>query len=180
VESAPGQGAPFGIELPVTTPPATVREHRAEEAQVPIRGGAILAVDDEPVVAELLADLLAVDDHRVDMAENGLRALEKLGERTYDLILADFKMPELDGPGLFREVERRHPHLAPRFIFLTGGALSPGVRGTTGPDQPGQTLHPGRGAARGAAGLAGLHRKSILIAPPSSWHRCWGPAEGAW
>ena len=37
-------------------------------------------------------------------------------------------MPELDGPGLYREVERRHPGLARRFVFLTGDTLSPETR----------------------------------------------------
>ncbi|MBI1958577.1 MAG: hypothetical protein HYS36_05035, partial [Candidatus Rokubacteria bacterium] len=42
-------------------------------------------------------------------------------------ILSDIKMPELDGPGLYRELERRHPDLASRVIFLTGDRLAPGT-----------------------------------------------------
>jgi CheY-like chemotaxis protein len=55
---------------------------------------------------------------------NGARALEKLQEQTYDLILTDLRMPELDGPGLYRELERRNPRLCRRVIFLTGDTLS--------------------------------------------------------
>jgi hypothetical protein len=33
-------------------------------------------------------------------------------------------MPEFDGPGLYRELERRHPALCRRFVFLTGDSLS--------------------------------------------------------
>ena len=51
--------------------------------------------------------------------------MELLGEQAYDLILSDIKMPELDGPGLYRELECRHPELCRRVIFLTGEALSP-------------------------------------------------------
>jgi CheY-like chemotaxis protein len=33
-------------------------------------------------------------------------------------------MPDLDGPGFYRELERRQPHLLPRVVFLTGDVLS--------------------------------------------------------
>jgi CheY-like chemotaxis protein len=85
-------------------------------------------VDDEPDVAGLLRDLLAVDAHQVETAANGALALEKLREGTYDLIVSDIKMPELDGPGLYREVQRRHPVLCRRLIFFTGDALNPETR----------------------------------------------------
>ena len=38
-------------------------------------------------------------------------------------------MPELDGPGLYRERERRHPEMIPRLIFLTGDTLSAEITG---------------------------------------------------
>ena len=34
-------------------------------------------------------------------------------------------MPEMDGPGLYRALEQRHPHMVPRMIFVTGSALDP-------------------------------------------------------
>ncbi len=40
-------------------------------------------------------------------------------------MLSDVRIPELDGPGLYREVERRLPRLARRFVFLTGDTFSP-------------------------------------------------------
>jgi DNA-binding NtrC family response regulator len=64
----------------------------------------------------------------VETALSGEIALKKLGARTYDLILSDVRMPGLDGPGLYREVERRHPNLVQRFIFVTGDALRPETR----------------------------------------------------
>jgi two-component system NtrC family sensor kinase len=76
----------------------------------------------------VLAAMLSVDGHRVETAANGVVALEKLQQRTFDLILSDVRMPELDGPGLYREVERRHPGLARRFVFLTGDTLSAEIR----------------------------------------------------
>ena len=123
VESGPGEGATFRIELPLTAP-AAGPEARALESLPAIEGKAILVVDDESYVAEMLADLLRLDHHRVDVAPNGLVALEKLRAGPYDLVLSDLKMPELDGPRLYEALARDHPHLLRRVVFLTGDALS--------------------------------------------------------
>ena len=88
----------------------------------------ILVVDDEPDVAEILADLLAVDGHRVQTAPNGARALEKLRAGAYDAILSDLKMPELDGPSLYRTLAHQSHPLIQRFIFVTGDVLSEETR----------------------------------------------------
>lgn len=125
VESLPRGGAVFRIELPVNAPPATETEAAAVDTAPPLRGKAILVVDDEPGVAAALADLLRLDDHDVETAANGARALDKLRARGYDLILSDIKMPELDGPGLYRELARRYPGLRKRVIFFTGDMLNP-------------------------------------------------------
>ncbi len=129
VETEPGRGATFIVELPVVAPPAADRAADASDAAPVKRGAAILVVDDEIEVGRLLADLLAVDAHRVDTASNGAEALEMLEERDYDLILSDLRMPRLDGPGLYREVEKRHPALLSRFIFITGDTLNAETRG---------------------------------------------------
>src|SRR6266566_642202 len=47
----------------------------------------ILVVDDEPLMAQPLADALAAEGYEIDMAANGQRALEKINDRAYDLIL---------------------------------------------------------------------------------------------
>src|SRR5206468_3885470 len=49
---------------------------------------------------------------------------KKLRAETYDLVLSDLKMPELDGPGLYETLARDHPHMLRRVVFLTGDALS--------------------------------------------------------
>jgi two-component system NtrC family sensor kinase len=125
VESKPGQGTLFRVELPVHPAPASAAAFQAPEAQPVVRGRAILVVDDEPEIAEVLAEMLAVDGHHVETATNGSVALDRLRAQQYDLILSDLRMPELDGPSFYRELERRHPHLLRRVVFLTGDTLSP-------------------------------------------------------
>jgi PAS domain S-box-containing protein len=122
-ESPPGQGAVFRMELPVEAgEPEALAEPIAES---PVSGKAILVVDDEPELATLLAEILGEDGHRVETADNGAAALEKLRDGTYDLIISDLRMPQLDGPGLYREVARRHPRLLRRMVFVTGDTLGP-------------------------------------------------------
>ncbi len=132
VDSRPGQGAVFRVELPLGELPGTTPQVGVADPTSLVRGRAVLVVDDEPDVAEVLADMLSADGHQVETASNGTSALDKLRQRTYDLILCDIKMPGLDGPGLYREVERRHPGLHQRFIFLTGDTLSPDTRAFLG------------------------------------------------
>jgi DNA-binding NtrC family response regulator len=90
-----------------------------------VPGARILVVDDEPGIAGVLAEVLQLDGHVVETVGNGAAALEKLAAGRYDLILSDVRMPDLDGPALYREVERRHPALVRQFIFLTGDIMSP-------------------------------------------------------
>jgi CheY-like chemotaxis protein len=94
----------------------------------PVQPKQILILDDEPEVVGMLAELLSIDGHRVDTATSGGMALEKLQQRTYDLILSDLCMPEIDGPAFYRRLQRHHPALCQRVIFLTGDSLSPESR----------------------------------------------------
>jgi PAS domain S-box-containing protein len=128
VRSEAGQGATFMVTLPAE-PTATVTEAPPVMANLPpIRGQSILIVDDEAGIRSALAYLLRRDGHEIDTAANGVAALAKLQSRTFDLILCDLRMPELDGPGLYRALQDSSPPLLQRFIFLTGDTLSPETR----------------------------------------------------
>jgi CheY-like chemotaxis protein len=83
----------------------------------------ILIVDDEPGIVRALTSLLQRDGHTVEAAANGRLALTKCQERDYDMILCDLRMPELDGPGFYRELQRRGSSLCQRVLFLTGDTL---------------------------------------------------------
>jgi two-component system NtrC family sensor kinase len=80
----------------------------------------VLVVDDESIIAQLIAEVLGGEGFEVDTAPHGLAALDFLANRTYDVVLSDLRMPELDGLGLFREIEQRYPDLLGRFVFITG------------------------------------------------------------
>jgi DNA-binding NtrC family response regulator len=57
----------------------------------------ILIIDDERAIRNTLTDILQNEKYKVDQAENGEIALEKMKEETYDVILCDIKMPGIDG-----------------------------------------------------------------------------------
>jgi signal transduction histidine kinase/sensor domain CHASE-containing protein/ActR/RegA family two-component response regulator len=125
VESRPGQGAVFRIELPVTAIATSSVKATEPEVDVPVAGKALLIVDDEVGTTKALVRLFSRDGHHPDTASNGLEALDKLRVQSYDLILCDIRMPELDGPSLYRTLASERPHLTRHFIFLTGDTLSP-------------------------------------------------------
>ena len=83
----------------------------------------ILVVDDDPMFAKLLEDILKGDGHLVTVAGNGVEALALLAHQAFDLIMIDIRMPELDGPSFYRELEQRNPEHARRVMFMTGGAV---------------------------------------------------------
>jgi len=94
------------------------------ESPVPMGEKAILIVDDEASIRSALAHLLRRDGHTVETATNGVLALEMLQSRSFDLILCDLRMPELDGPGLYQALQDHSPQLVQGFIFLTGDTMN--------------------------------------------------------
>jgi CheY-like chemotaxis protein len=128
VVSRVGQSTVFRIELPVEETPSVVVPTLISKAQPSVEAKTILIIDDEPGITSALAYLLRRDGHTVETAANGRLGLARLKERTYDLILCDLRMPELDGPGFYRELEHSHPQLLQQVVFLTGDTLSPEAR----------------------------------------------------
>lgn len=126
MESTPGSGASFRVELPVSPPSQEAEPAEAAAAGGPPGPRMVLVVDDEPAVADVLADLLRQDGHQVDVAADGVAALAKLEAGRYDLVVSDLRMPHLDGPGLYEEATRRKTRA--RFVFVTGDTLTPRTR----------------------------------------------------
>lgn len=69
----------------------------------------ILIVDDEESMREVLEILFSAEGYVVDVATDGLHALEKLRHQAYDLILTDMRMPGADGLQLLEQVKQLHP-----------------------------------------------------------------------
>ena len=78
----------------------------------------VLVVDDEASIRELLSKTLALAEYDVDTAPDGRAAIERLRLGHYDLLIADLKMPGLDGLSLIREAKRLKADLP--VIIITG------------------------------------------------------------
>ena len=78
----------------------------------------ILVVEDEELVREVLSVYLAEDSHRVTTAVNGRDGLEKFRAGTFDLVMTDRAMPEMNGDALAAEIKKLKP--AQPVLLLTG------------------------------------------------------------
>lgn len=71
----------------------------------------ILIVDDEAAIRTLIAKYAAYEGYSTDEAENGIEAVEKCRGGSYDLVILDIMMPELDGFSAGREIKKLRPEL---------------------------------------------------------------------
>lgn len=85
-------------------------------------------VVDEPELASLMRDMLEQAGYEVAAAESGELALAMLEAARFDAVVSDLRMPDMDGPALWRAIVDRHPMLAHRMLFVTGDTLSPDAR----------------------------------------------------
>jgi len=105
-------------------PEASPRSEAPAKPEVPVRPlKSILVVEADLALTRRIEELLTKDGHRVTIAGNGVEALSLLAHQTFDLLLIDIRIPQLDGPALYRELERRAPDQARRVMFMTGGAV---------------------------------------------------------
>ena len=82
----------------------------------------ILFVDDEPLVLQGLQRMLRSmrDEWEMEFAEGGAKALERLAQAAFDVVVSDMLMPGMNGAALLAEVMQRHPHTVR--IILSGHA----------------------------------------------------------
>jgi DNA-binding response OmpR family regulator len=81
----------------------------------------ILLVDDESDVCFVLEKVLGESGFVVDSYENPTLALEKFKAQSYDLVVLDIKMPELNGFTLYREIKRMDKNV--KVCFLTAAEM---------------------------------------------------------
>ena len=78
----------------------------------------VLVVDDEQIVCNSCRRILRQEGHNVQTALSGREALKKVEEDKYDVLIADWKMPEIDGMEVMRIVKKNHPDIV--LIMITG------------------------------------------------------------
>jgi PAS domain S-box-containing protein len=132
VDSIENVGTTVRVHLP--TYRATARAEAAAPEPAPSlpplppslpRRRRVLVVDDEAIICHAIEQVLS-DSHDVRVAMTSSDALALVASSTFDLILCDVMMPDMNGHELYRRVAAQHPGVERRFVFMTG-ALAPGV-----------------------------------------------------
>src|SRR2546422_9581012 len=133
------RGGSTGAEVVVELPRSLLR------AQTPLSTPAedmprmrILCVDDDAVNRQAMVLLLEREGHQIVAVENGLEAMERLGDRdnTFDAIVTDLQMPRLGGRGVDQQLGHTRPLAGGRFVVLAGGQAAgerPAVLENCGP-----------------------------------------------
>ena len=132
VESQPGKGATFFVDLPLLPcefpPPAAFPLATEETRPAQYAERRLLIIDDEPDLIAVLQAILIESGFQIRTASNGNEALKILSDEHFDVILSDIRMPGLDGQELYHRVRENKPALAKRMIFVTGDTVSAKTR----------------------------------------------------
>jgi PAS domain S-box-containing protein len=114
LESSEGKGSTFfcsiDYEKPATPAQAVSKPIPAKEFP-DFKNLSLLIVEDEKDNANMLASMLQPLVGNLDMAENGVAAIEKLQNATYDLVLMDIKMPLMNGIETVKEIRKSNKKL---------------------------------------------------------------------
>jgi len=139
--SPPHGGARFVVELPVA--PAAGMEEDGKSAGLAAgelppteenvllesmpagKVPRILVVEDEPTVANLIADVLRDQGMRVDVLLDSREAVQQAERESYDLAVCDLKMPGMDGQMFYLTLVQRHNPLHQHVLFVTGDMVAP-------------------------------------------------------
>ena len=78
----------------------------------------ILFVDDDTTILNMVEEYLVAFDYRVSIVDSGLKALELIKDKDFDLVFTDFKMPDIDGLELLAMIKEYRP--ATEVIIVTG------------------------------------------------------------
>jgi CheY-like chemotaxis protein len=132
VESEPGKGSCFSFDLTMeiskTMPAQAKNSALNSQTGFKLKGVRILLVDDHDINILIASTFLKKWEVEVDTAENGLIALEKVRQNTYDAVLMDLQMPVMDGyeaAAAIRQLAKIDPYYQTLPIFaLTADAMA--------------------------------------------------------
>lgn len=116
IRSALGAGTTVTVSFPLAESAAATPAAPAPNGHP--EGLRILVVEDEDLVREVLEVYLTEDHHTVTTAVNGRDGLEKFRAGTFDLVMTDRSMPEMNGDAFAAEIKKLKPQQ--RVLLLTG------------------------------------------------------------
>lgn len=132
ISSTPGKGTTVTVNLPLD-PAAVAEEAGAQESfEQETAREAILVVDDEEHIREILAESLGEAGYSVELAKNGREGLKMLSRKRYALLILDIRMPLISGLNLLTRIKK----LTKRMPVIV-------ITGLAGPDEVKQAMELG-------------------------------------
>lgn len=116
VQSTPGAGSTFTLEVPLSPAASSVAQSALPPPSRQLR---VLLVDDDPVNCEVGEAILNRLGHRPAIARNGASAVELARDQTFDIILMDLHMPDMDGVEAASQIGNLGLPKMPRIIAVT-------------------------------------------------------------
>src|SRR5579863_8347736 len=95
---------------------AVIVRHNSGEASLPT-AGSVLIIDDEAAIRESLETLLGLEGYAVETAASGDEGVQRLGDRSFDLVLLDLALPDRNGMELLGELHAQDPQIS--IIMIT-------------------------------------------------------------
>lgn len=102
VESAPGKGSIFRLEIPLPETDELVEEDKPDSDSITILPKNVLIVDDDPILLKIAEDMLGRKGVSCTTCMNFQEVVAALGKSDYDMVLTDVQMPDTDGFALLR------------------------------------------------------------------------------
>ncbi|MBN2238719.1 MAG: response regulator [Dehalococcoidales bacterium] len=119
------EGATFIVELPIIVENRHQEESPVQvEVKIPVQKSKILVVDDELYICRALDKLLSNEGHDVETIRVAEKALLKIQNTSYDLVLLDIKMPGTDGIEFYHRMTEIKPEMRNKVICITGDIIS--------------------------------------------------------
>src|SRR5262249_21677359 len=128
-ENLPGTGARFTVHLPVGEHADVAAPVLPDAAPAAVAGANVLVVEDEAPLRGLVTEVMHGLGHHVGEATTGHEALVRLRERTWDLVMLDLRLPDVDGLTVWERALAPDPRLAGRVVFMTGDIMSAETQG---------------------------------------------------
>jgi PAS domain S-box-containing protein len=123
IESEENLGSTFTVRIPLAATSILSLAKKVPSAIKPHYKASAIIAEDEEDIREILCNILESMGIKVTTAVNGLEAykLYTNAPESYDLIVSDMKMPEMDGASLLKSVRSHKNLFQPKFLFITGG-----------------------------------------------------------